>query len=78
MANDAAAAGWAEATPDPAHQRSSLIRITPEGEAVITAILAREHALNRQVGGALTESELWACARVLKEMLKTFDQADTD
>lgn len=78
MVNDAAAGGWAEATPNPAHQRSSLIRITAEGEAVITAILAREHALNRQVGGDLTESELRACARVLKEMLKTFDHADMD
>lgn len=78
MVNDAASGGWAEATPNPAHQRSSLIRITAEGEAVITAILAREHALNRQVGGDLTESELRACARVLKEMLKTFDHADMD
>ncbi|TXS43317.1 MarR family transcriptional regulator [Streptomyces sp. uw30] len=73
MVNDTVARGWAEATPNPAHQRSSLIRITAEGETVITAILAREHALNRQVGGDLTEAELQACARVLKQMLKTFD-----
>ncbi|MFE7273739.1 MarR family winged helix-turn-helix transcriptional regulator [Streptomyces sp. NPDC057623] len=78
MTNDAVARGWAEAIPNPAHQRSSLIRITAEGEAVITAILAREHALNRQVGGDLTGSELQACARVLKEMLKTFDHVDPD
>ncbi|GAA4084532.1 MarR family winged helix-turn-helix transcriptional regulator [Streptomyces shaanxiensis] len=73
MVNEAAAEGWVEATPNPAHQRSSLIRITDEGEAVITAILAREHALNRQVGGELTDAELRACTRVLKQMLKTFD-----
>ncbi|MER5936650.1 MarR family transcriptional regulator [Streptomyces sp. NPDC001928] len=73
MVNDTVARGWAEATPNPAHQRSSLIRITAEGETVIAAILAREHALNRQVGGDLTEAELQACARVLKQMLKTFD-----
>ncbi|KUL22637.1 MarR family winged helix-turn-helix transcriptional regulator [Streptomyces regalis] len=78
MVNDAVARGWVEATPNPAHQRSSLIRITEEGEAVITAILAREHALNRQVGGDLTEAELRACMRVLKEMLKTFDHVDVD
>jgi DNA-binding MarR family transcriptional regulator len=77
MVNDAVAAGWAEVTPNPAHQRSSLIRITAEGEAVIDAILAREHALNRQVGGDLTDAELRACARVLKEMLRTFDHEDT-
>ncbi|MEU6372697.1 MarR family transcriptional regulator [Streptomyces sp. NPDC046909] len=78
MVNDALARGWAESIPNPAHQRSSLIRITDEGRAVITAILDREHALNRQVGGELTEAELKACARVLKEMLKTFDHVDAD
>ncbi|MET7473618.1 MarR family winged helix-turn-helix transcriptional regulator [Streptomyces sp. NPDC005648] len=78
MVNDAMDRGWAEATPNPAHQRSSLIRITDEGEGVITAILAREHALNRQVGGELTEAELRACVRVLKEMLRTFDHVDVD
>jgi DNA-binding MarR family transcriptional regulator len=78
MVNDAVARGWAEAIPNPAHQRSSLIRITDDGAAVITAILAREHALNRQVGGDLTEAELRACTRVLKEMMKTFDHVDPD
>ncbi|CAM5324271.1 MarR family winged helix-turn-helix transcriptional regulator [Streptomyces canus] len=79
MANDAMDRGWAEATPNPAHQRSSLIRITDEGLAVITAILAREHALNRQVGGGeLTDAELRACVRVLKEMLRTFDHVEVD
>ncbi|MBW8821377.1 MAG: MarR family transcriptional regulator [Streptomyces sp.] len=79
MANDAMERGWAEATPNPAHQRSYLIRITDEGVAVITAILAREHALNRQVGGGeLTDAELRACVRVLKEMLRTFDHVDVD
>ncbi|WAZ25580.1 MarR family winged helix-turn-helix transcriptional regulator [Streptomyces cinnabarinus] len=76
MVNDAVAEGWAEVTPNPAHQRSSLIRITAAGEALIDAILAREHALNRQVGGGLTDAELRACKRVLKEMLKTFDEED--
>ncbi|WP_128434830.1 MarR family winged helix-turn-helix transcriptional regulator [Streptomyces cyaneus] len=78
MTNDAMARGWVEATPNPAHQRSSLIRITEEGAAVITAILEREHALNRQVGGDLTDDELRACVHVLKQMLKTFDHVDVD
>nr|WP_206328215.1 MarR family transcriptional regulator [Streptomyces sp. S3(2020)] len=78
MTNEALERGWAETTPNPAHQRSSLIRITGDGEAVVTGILAREHALNRQVGGELTEAELKACARVLKEMLRTFDHVDVD
>ncbi|MEU7657060.1 MarR family winged helix-turn-helix transcriptional regulator [Streptomyces lincolnensis] len=78
MVNDALARGWVEATPNPAHQRSSLIRITDEGETVITTILGREHELNRQVGGDLTDAELRACKRVLKEMLRTFDHVEAD
>lgn len=78
MVNDALARGWVEATPNPAHQRSSLIRITDEGETVITTILRREHELNRQVGGDLTDAELRACKRVLKEMLRTFDHVEAD
>lgn len=79
MVNDALDRDWAQTAPNPAHQRSSLIRITPEGKAVITAILAREHALNRQVGGGeLTDAELRACVRVLKEMLRTFDHVEVD
>lgn len=78
MVNDAVAGGWAEVTPNPAHQRSSLIRITKAGERMIDTILEREHALNRQVGGDLTEAELRACVRVLKEMLKTFDHVDVE
>ncbi|MER6418601.1 MarR family transcriptional regulator [Streptomyces sp. NPDC001137] len=78
MVNDAAEQGWVEAIPNPAHQRSSLIRITDEGRATMTAILGREHHLNRQVGGDLTDAELRATVRVLREILKTFDHVDVD
>lgn len=78
MVNDAAAQGWVEAVPNPAHQRSSLIRITDDGRATITAILGREHHLNRQVGGDLTDAELRATVRVLREMLKALDHVDVD
>ncbi|MEV7320134.1 MarR family transcriptional regulator [Streptomyces sp. NPDC093970] len=76
--NEAVAHGWAEAVPNPAHQRSSLIRLTDEGRTVITAILAREHAVNRQVGGGLTDADITACVRVLKELLRTFDHVDVE
>ncbi|MGW1747205.1 MarR family winged helix-turn-helix transcriptional regulator [Streptomyces sp. NPDC002092] len=78
MVNDAAAQGWVEAIPNPAHQRSLLIRITDEGRATINAILGREHHLNRQVGGDLTDAELRATVRVLREMLKALDHVDVD
>ena len=78
MVNDAAAQGWVEVVPNPAHQRSSLIRLTEEGRATITAVLGREHYLNRQVGGDLTDAEVRATVRVLREILKTFDHVDVD
>ncbi|MGW2570429.1 MarR family winged helix-turn-helix transcriptional regulator [Streptomyces sp. NPDC001537] len=78
MVNDAAAQGWVEAIPNPAHQRSSLIRITDEGRATINAVLSREHHLNRQVGGDLTDAELRATVRVLRQMLKALDHVDVD
>jgi DNA-binding MarR family transcriptional regulator len=78
MVNDAVARGWAEVVPNPAHQRSSLVRLSAEGRTTITAILAREHAVNRQVGGDLTDSDITACVRVLKELLRTFDHVDVE
>ncbi|MER7930935.1 MarR family transcriptional regulator [Streptomyces sp. NPDC093272] len=76
--NDAVARGWAEVIPNPAHQRSSLIRLTDAGRSVITAVLAREHAVNRQVGGGLTDAEVTACVRVLRELLRTMDHVDVE
>ncbi|MEU1182394.1 MarR family winged helix-turn-helix transcriptional regulator [Streptomyces sp. NPDC005820] len=78
MVNDAAERGWVESVPNPAHQRSSLIRLTEEGHRLVTLVLGREHMLNRQVGGDLTEAEVRACVRVLSEMLKTFDHVDVE
>ncbi|MFF9817221.1 MarR family winged helix-turn-helix transcriptional regulator [Streptomyces sp. NPDC014006] len=78
MVNDAAARGLVESIPNPAHQRSSLIRLTADGSAAITAVLTRERALLRQVGGDLTEADLTACLRVLGEMLAVFDDVDVN
>lgn len=76
MVNDAAAQQLVEITPNPAHQRSSLIRLTDEGRAAITAVLAREHALLRQVEGDLTDADVTACVRVLTKMRALFDHVE--
>ncbi|AIS01781.1 MarR family winged helix-turn-helix transcriptional regulator [Streptomyces glaucescens] len=78
MVNEATARGLVESIPNPAHQRSSLIRLTDEGRSAITAVLAREHTVMREVGGGLTEAEVTACLRVLGEMLKVFDHVDVN
>ncbi|MFD3730930.1 MarR family winged helix-turn-helix transcriptional regulator [Streptomyces sp. NPDC058632] len=78
MVNDAAARGLVESTPNPAHQRSSLIRLTDEGRAAIAAVVAREHAVLREVGGDLTDADLRTCVRVLAQMLTLFDTVDVN
>ncbi|MFF9486249.1 MarR family winged helix-turn-helix transcriptional regulator [Streptomyces sp. NPDC014676] len=78
MVNDAAAQGLVEAVPNPAHRRSSLIRPTGRGSAVISAVLEREHLLLREVGGGLTDADVTACLRVLGELLTALDHVDLD
>lgn len=76
MVNDAAGHGFVETIPNPAHQRSSLIRLTDTGLAAITAVTAGEHALLRQVGSDLTDADVAACVRVLGRMLELFDDVE--
>ncbi|MFI2189976.1 MarR family winged helix-turn-helix transcriptional regulator [Streptomyces sioyaensis] len=78
MVNDAATRRLVEITPNPAHQRSSLIRLTDNGRAAIIAVTTREHALLRQVDGDLTDADLTACVRVLTQMLELFDNVDVN
>lgn len=77
MVNDAAAR-LVEIIPNPAHQRSSLVRLTGSGRAAILAALAREASLLRQVDGELTDADVTACVRVLGRMLEAFDHVDVD
>ncbi|MDT0614097.1 MarR family winged helix-turn-helix transcriptional regulator [Streptomyces lancefieldiae] len=76
MVNDAAARGLVESVPNPAHRRSSLIRLTDEGRAAITAVLDREHLVLREVGGDLTDADVATCLRVLGAMLGALDHVD--
>ncbi|MEV4220714.1 MULTISPECIES: MarR family winged helix-turn-helix transcriptional regulator [unclassified Nonomuraea] len=78
MTNDAAARGLVEFVPNPAHRRSSLIRLTEAGRAAITAVFDRERAMLRQIGGDLTEAEIAACLRVLSRLLRHLDDVDVD
>ncbi|HET9168628.1 MAG TPA: MarR family transcriptional regulator [Actinospica sp.] len=76
MVNDAAERDLVESVPNPAHQRSSLIRLTDEGRAVILAVTAREHELLRRTSGDLTGADVATCVRVLGRMLELFDDVD--
>ncbi|EFF89631.1 MarR-family regulatory protein [Streptomyces sp. e14] len=76
MVNDAAADGLVEAVPNPAHARSSLIRLTDAGRAAIQAVVAREHELLAEAADDLTPSDVDTCVRVLSRMLALFEDVD--
>ena len=78
MVNDAAGRGFVEAAPNPAHRRSSLIRLTAAGRAAIEAVIAREHGLLGQVGGELTQADVDACVKVLSRMLDALSDVEVD
>lgn len=78
MVNDAAARDLVESVPNPAHKRSSLIRLTEQGQTAITAVIDRERAVLRQVGGDLTGTEVDACLRVLSRLLELMGSGDVD
>ncbi|WP_067827553.1 MarR family winged helix-turn-helix transcriptional regulator [Actinomadura kijaniata] len=78
MVNDAAARNLVESVPNPAHKRSSLIRLTDEGRAAVTAVVERERAMLRPVGDDLTEAEVTACLRVLSRLLIHLDDVEVD
>jgi formyltetrahydrofolate deformylase len=78
MVNDAAAAGLVEAAPNPAHKRSSLIRLTAEGSAAIAAVLGHERAALAPVGADLADEDVSACIRVLRRMLAAVDDVSVE
>ncbi|MFC9963994.1 MarR family winged helix-turn-helix transcriptional regulator [Nocardia ignorata] len=78
MVNDAYAAGLVEMRDNPRHRRSPLITLTSQGRAAITATLAREHAVLRDVGGDLTAADIDTCLRVLHHLGRPFVEGDLD
>ncbi|MEW2399619.1 MarR family transcriptional regulator [Streptomyces sp. NPDC046862] len=78
MVNDAAAGGLVEAIPNPAHQRSSLIRLTGVGRTAIETVIARESELLKRVGGDLTGADVDTCVRVLTRVLDVFEDVDVN
>ncbi|MFG3259604.1 MarR family winged helix-turn-helix transcriptional regulator [Streptomyces sp. NPDC048172] len=78
MTNDAAEHGLVEAVPNPAHKRSSLIRLTARGRAAITALADRERAVLRRAGAGLSGDDVDACLRVLSHLVRFLDHVDVD
>lgn len=78
MVNEAAGQDLVEAVPNPAHQRSFLIRLTDTGRTTIDALVARERVLLERASGDLTAADIDACVRVLTRMLALFEDVDVN
>lgn len=78
MVNDAKEAGFVELAPNPAHRRSSLVRLTQAGRTAIDSVTERERELMSRVGGSLTGAELDATLRVLRHMLAGLEAVEKE
>ncbi|GAA1283988.1 MarR family winged helix-turn-helix transcriptional regulator [Brachybacterium alimentarium] len=77
MVHEARDRGFVELVDNPAHRRSSLVRITSTGLLAIEAVTEREHELMGRVGGDLTGAELDATLRVLHHMEAALIEIET-
>ena len=78
MVNEAAARHLVETAPNPAHKRSSLIRLTDEGAAAISALTAHERALLCAAGGGLSAADIETCLKVLRQLADFLRDVDVD
>ena len=74
--NAAEAEGWVVLGANPAHQRSSLVVVTPAGRRVVEQIRAAEAVLLGGVAAELDRAEVEACLRVLTRLLQVVRSRD--
>jgi len=69
MTNEAAERDLVITADNPTHRRSSLVELTPAGQATIERILTREHIALAAVGEGLTDAEVATCTAVLERLV---------
>ncbi|QEW04692.1 MarR family winged helix-turn-helix transcriptional regulator [Microbacterium lushaniae] len=74
MVNDASGDDFVELVANPAHRRSSLVRLTGDGRTAIERVVAREHEVMARIGGTLTATDIEATLRVLRHMHTALDE----
>lgn len=66
--------GLAEFLPNPEHKRAKLLRLTPEGQRVLTRIEAAQYAWANAIGAALDEETLRGVSRGLGEVTRALEK----
>ncbi|PNY80809.1 MarR family winged helix-turn-helix transcriptional regulator [Deinococcus koreensis] len=64
----------AEYLPNPGHKRAKLLRLTPEGQRVLTRIEAAQYAWANATAAALDEQALREVGRVLAEVTRALER----
>jgi DNA-binding MarR family transcriptional regulator len=72
IVNELLGAGLVQRIENPAHKRSSLIALTPQGKKVLAAILEREADLIPAIAQQLQHLELRTTADTLEQLLDYF------
>ncbi|MER7705038.1 MarR family winged helix-turn-helix transcriptional regulator [Kitasatospora sp. NPDC097605] len=76
LVNDAKALGLAETVTNPEHRRSSLVRLTAQGEDVLARLQGAEHEALRRHLGDLDPAEVATALRVLDRLGEVFHELE--
>jgi len=73
LVNQLTAEGLVELSDNPAHKRSRLVRLTPQGKALVEAMNRREAALLSRLKIGIPEQDLRAASAVLRAVQELFE-----
>ena len=74
LADEAAEAGLVAFLDNPAHKRSKLLRLTPEGEAAYAQMDTRFREVARQLATGIDPEDLATTARVLRQLREKLEE----
>jgi DNA-binding MarR family transcriptional regulator len=75
LADDAAEDGLVEFTDNPAHRRSKLVRLTPEGATLLQRLTENITDISKELADGMDEQELRTTAKVLRMLREKLEAA---
>ena len=75
LADEAAEAGLVEFTDNPAHRRSKLVRLTPEGASMVRRLTENIADISEELADGMDEQELRTTAKVLRMLREKLEAA---
>ena len=75
LADEAAESGLVEFTDNPAHRRSKLVRLTPEGATLVGHLTEKIADISEDLAHGMDEQELRTTAKVLRRLREKLEAA---